>query len=265
MGRSLIGLLTDFGTRDYFVASLKGVILSINPEANIIDLTHDIPDYNLLAAAVVLWACYKFFPAGTIFLNVVDPQVGTERRVILARSEKYSFIAPDNGLLTLVLNEEEVELYEIKNKKYFLIDNHSTFEARDKMAPACAWLSLGLPVSELGLPVDSVKMLDIQAPRIRGKEVEGQIIYQDKFGNLFTNLSQRLIAEFLKRNAGGNLVLMAGKKKITDMVSSYAQASGDKPFFLLNSLGLLEIAFYQGSAAFRLGLAPGDKVVLKKE
>ncbi|MBC7363993.1 MAG: SAM-dependent chlorinase/fluorinase [Candidatus Aminicenantes bacterium] len=265
MGRPLIGLLTDFGTRDYFVASLKGVILSINPEASIIDLTHDIPDYNLLAASVVLWACYKFFPTGTIFLGVVDPQVGTERRIILARSDKYSFIAPDNGLLTFVLNEEEVELYEIINKKYFLINHNSTFEARDKMAPACAWLSLGLPVNELGWPVSSVKMLDIQTPRIKNEEIEGQIIYQDKFGNLFTNINQRLIAEFLHRNSGGNLVLMAGKRKITEMVSSYAQTSGDKPFFLLNSLGLLEIALYQGSAASRLGLAPGDMIVLKKE
>jgi len=265
MGRPLIGLLTDFGSRDYFVASLKGVILSINPEVNIIDLTHDIPDYNLMAAAVVLWACYKFFPAGTIFLAVVDPQVGTERRLLLARSEKYSFIAPDNGLLSMIFDEEKVELYEIKNKKYFLTEGRSTFEARDKMAPACAWLSLGLPVTELGAPVSSAEKINFQFPSIRGREVEGQIIYQDKFGNLFTNINQRQIADFLDKNSGANLVLLAGKKKITEMVSTYAQGSNEKPFFLINSLGLLEIAIGQASAAEQLGLGPGDTVVLKKQ
>lgn len=265
MGRSLICLLTDFGLRDYFVASLKGVILSINPEAYIIDLTHEIPDYNLTAAAVVLWACYKFFPAGTIFLAVVDPSVGTERRIILARNEKYTFIAPDNGLLSLVLDDGEFELYEIKNKKYFLTEGNSTFEARDKMAPVCAWLSLGLPLNELGSPLGEVEKINFQTPRIKGKEIEGQIIYQDKFGNLFTNLNRWLIADFLSKNSGANLVLVAGKKKITEMVTSYAQGSADKPFFLVNSLGLLEIAFNRGSAAEKLGLGPGDAVILKKE
>lgn len=265
MFRPLIALLTDFGTRDYFVASLKGVILSINPEASIVDLTHEIPDYNLMAAAVVLWACYKFFPAGTIFLSVVDPQVGTERRIILAQTEKHSFIAPDNGLLSLVIDDEEAELYEIKNKKYFLTEGRSTFEARDKMAPACAWLSLGLPVSELGRPISSAEKIALPKPKMKGKEIEGQIVYQDKFGNLFTNLNQKLIAEFLNKNSGDNLTLMAGKKKITELASTYSQGSSDKPFFLINSLGLLEIAVYQGSAAEQLGLGPGDTVVLKKE
>jgi hypothetical protein len=265
MGQALITLLTDFGTKDFFVASLKGVILSINPEATIIDLTHDLPDFNLRATAFVLWACYRFFPGGTIFLTVVDPGVGSERRILLARTNRHFFIAPDNGLLSLVLDKEKAEIYEVNGKNYFITERRSSFEARDKMAPVAAWLSLGIPLSELARPVSSYEKLDCPEPQVRNKEIQGVIVYQDKFGNLITNINQPLIVRFLNSNQSSNLVLLAGKKKISEMASTYALASTEKPFFMINSLGLLEIAVYQKSAAEVLGLSPGDSVVLRIE
>jgi len=263
MGKALIGLLTDFGTKDYFVASLKGVILSINPDAEIVDLTHDLPDFNQAAAAFVLWASYRFFPAGTIFLTVVDPGVGSERRLILGRTERYFFLGPDNGVLAPVLEREKAEVFEIKGKNYFLTERKTSFEARDKMAPVAAWLSLGISLSELASPVNSYERLDFPLPEVRNKEIRGTIIYQDKFGNLITNIGQQIIADFLNSNRGSNLILWAAKKKISEMAASYAQASPDKPFFFINSLGLLEIAIYKKSAAEALSLATGEPVILK--
>lgn len=265
MGKSCIALLTDFGRQDYFVASLKGVILSINPDCTIVDISHDVPSYDLKSAAFILWACYRFFPGGTIFLTVVDPGVGSERRILLARSRRYYFIAPDNGVLSLVFKQEEPEILEIVGRKHFLADRRSSFEGRDKMAPAAAWLSLGLSPSELARPAGNPKRLEMPEPQVGSREIQGQIIYRDRFGNLITNLSQELIAQFLSANRGANLLLLAGKKKISEMAASYSSSGSDRPFFLINSLGLLEVAVYRQPAAEVLGLEPGDPVILKAD
>ncbi len=265
MGKSCIALLTDFGRRDYFVASLKGVILSINPECTIVDISHEVPEYELKAAAFVLWACYQFFPGGTIFLTVVDPGVGSERRILLARSKRYYFIAPDNGILTPVMKQESLEILELKNREHFLTDRRSSFEGRDKMAPVAAWLSLGVSPDELGQPARNPLTLEVPEPQLRNREILGQILYRDRFGNLITNLSQQLIAQFLTRHRGANLLLLAGKKKISEMAAAYSSSGSDRPFFIINSLGLLEIAVYRKPAAEVLGLEPGDPVVLKAD
>ena len=265
MGKKIIALLTDFGLKDYFVASLKGVILSINPEVSLVDITHDLPDYGRPAAAFILMACYRFFPAGTIFLTVVDPGVGSERHLLLARSERYYFIAPDNGLLSPIIDAEKAEVMEITGENYFLTSRKTSFEGRDKMAPVAAWLSLGIDLSELTRPAKSWEKLNWPEPQTSGREIRGSIVYQDKFGNLITNIPQHLIASFLNSNHGSSLVLLAGRKRIVEMASTYSQAPQNKPFFMINSLGLLEIAVYENSAANLLGLNPGDNVVLKIE
>ncbi len=265
MGKKIIALLTDFGLKDYFVASLKGVILSINPEVRLVDITHDLPDYGRQAAAFVLQACYRFFPTGTIFLTVVDPGVGSERRLLLARSDRYYFIAPDNGLLSPILEAEKAEVMEITGENYFLTTKKTSFEGRDKMAPVAAWLSLGIDISELARPAKSWERLNWPEPQNADREIRGSIVYQDKFGNLITNISQHLIVSFLNSNHGSSLVLLAGRKRITEMAATYSQAPRNKPFFMINSLGLLEIAVYENSAANLLGLNPGDNVVLKIE
>jgi len=265
MGKKIIALLTDFGLKDYFVASLKGVILSINSEVRLVDITHDLPDHGRQAAAFVLQACYRFFPTGTIFLTVVDPGVGSERRLLLARSDRYYFIAPDNGLLSPILEAEKAEVLEITGENYFLTTKKTSFEGRDKMAPVAAWLSLGIDISELARPAKSWERLNWPEPQNADREIRGSIVYQDKFGNLITNISQHLIVSFLNSNHGSSLVLLAGRKRITEMAATYSQAPRNKPFFMINSLGLLEIAVYENSAANLLGLNPGDNVVLKIE
>ncbi|MCX8161157.1 MAG: SAM-dependent chlorinase/fluorinase [Candidatus Saccharicenans sp.] len=265
MGKQCIALLTDFGTRDYFVASLKGVILSINPDCAIVDISHEVPEYDLKAAAFILWACYRFFPGGTIFLTVVDPGVGSERRIILARSPRYFFIAPDNGVLSLILKQDNPELWELTGRAHFLADRRSSFEGRDKMAPVAAWLSLGVSLSELGRPAENPRRLEVSEPQLENREIQGQILYRDRFGNLITNLDQQLIARFLTGNRGARLVLVAGKKKISEMAASYSSGGSDRPFFIINSLGLLEIAVYKKAAAEVLGLEPGDPVILKAD
>lgn len=265
MGQSFIALLTDFGTRDYFVASLKGVILSINPGCTIVDISHEVPEYDLKAAAFVLWACYQFFPGGTIFLTVVDPGVGSQRRILLARSQRYYFIAPDNGILSLIMKQENLEILELTDREHFLTERRSSFEGRDKMAPVAAWLSLGVSPAELGRPARNPRKLEVSEPQLRNREIQGQILYRDRFGNLITNLNQQLIAEFLTRNRGANLFLLAGKKKISEMAAAYSSPGSDRPFFIINSLGLLEIAVYRKPAAEVLGLEPGDPVIMKAD
>lgn len=265
MGKSCIGLLTDFGNRDYFVASLKGVILSINPDCTIVDISHEVPDYDLTAAAFIIWACYRFFPRGSIFLTVVDPGVGSERRVLLVMAGNYYFIAPDNGVLSLIYKEEKVNVLEITGRQFYLTDRQTSFEGRDRMAPVAAWLSLGVPPSELGRPAASPRFLELPEPLLKGREIQGQILYRDKFGNLITSLSQKLVAQFLDHNRGANPVVIAGKKKISEMAATYSSANPDRPFFIINSLGLLEIALFKKSAAEALGLEPGDPVVLKAD
>ncbi|MDD8020951.1 MAG: SAM-dependent chlorinase/fluorinase [Acidobacteriota bacterium] len=265
MGNKVIGLLTDFGLKDYFVASLKGVIFSINPEAQIVDITHDLPDYSLLAGAFILLACYRFFPGQTIFLTVVDPGVGSERRLLLAKSNRYYFIGPDNGLLSPVIEAEKAEVLEVTGQNYFLTGRRTSFEARDKIAPVAAWLSLGVELSELARPVKSFERLNWPQPQITDREIRGHIIYQDKFGNLITDISQGIIASFLNSNHSSSLVILAARKRISEMAATYSMAPKNKAFFMINSLGLLEIAIFASSAAGALGLGPGDEVVLKLE
>ncbi|NPV84194.1 MAG: hypothetical protein HPY46_11505, partial [Candidatus Aminicenantes bacterium] len=139
------------------------------------------------------------------------------------------------------------------------------FEGRDKMAPVAAWLSLGVPASKLGQPVRNPLRLELPEPHLGNREIQGQILYRDRFGNLITNLSQELIAQFLTKNRGANLLLLAGKKKISEMAAAYSSSGSDRPFFIINSLGLLEIALYKKPAAEMLGLEPGDPVILKAE
>ncbi|MDQ1355088.1 MAG: hypothetical protein QG657_5397, partial [Acidobacteriota bacterium] len=148
-GGSHIALITDFGNKDYFIGVMKGVIKQINPAADIIDVANDIPSYSLLPASFVVEQTYRFFPPGTIFLVVVDPGVGTQRKILLVEYEGRYFIGPDNGVLTPILHKDEKTVSVLDKEKYFLIHGHSTFEARDKMAPVAAYLTLGIDPREI--------------------------------------------------------------------------------------------------------------------
>ncbi len=196
----VIALLTDFGTKDYFVGAAKGIILSINENAQIIDITHEIPPQEIKSASFTLRACYKDFPKKTVFVAVVDPGVGSERRAILAETEDYYFIAPDNGLLSFVFNEEKnFFVFELTNEKFFKYSISRTFHGRDIFAPAAAHLSNGTKPNEFGKEIkDFVRFEESQPRKVSKKETEAEIIYVDRFGNLITNLTQKICPKVLQ-------------------------------------------------------------------
>jgi len=262
--RRIIALLTDFGEKDFFVPSLKAVIAAINPEARIIDITHEVPSFDLRAASFVLFSCYAFFPKKTVFLAVVDPGVASGRPILLAETKKYFFIAPDNGLLTLPLkNEEIVSLRKVIQSRFWLTPGRTTFEARDRMAPVAAWLTHGLSPDEFGPEAESYRRLKIKEPHRSGPEIIGEIIYQDKFGNLMTNIPLSMFQSLRSSKLMPRMDLHLGATRIGRFVNSYAEVKDRRPFFLINSQGLIEIAVREGSAAAALGAKPGDSVRIR--
>jgi S-adenosylmethionine hydrolase len=258
--RPLIALLTDFGTRDFFVGSLKGVLLSINPEVRIEDISHDVPPFDVAAGAFILAACAPVFPSGTIFVAVVDPGVGSERRVLCARTARHAFIAPDNGLLGPVLDRERpVEIREVANPVFRLAAVSPTFEGRDVMAPAAAWLSLGLEPAALGPGLAGCRKLPVKGPAYGKAGIRGSVLYADRFGNLITNIPAAAVLRMSGRKGAGRVRLrVAGR--VLGRRDAYASAGRGEVFFLEGSLGLIEISAREASAARKLRAGPGTPV-----
>ena len=261
MENPVIALITDFGEDDFFAASLKGVITKINPSARIIDITHRIASFDIAAASFVLFSSYEYFPSRTVFLVVVDPGVGSSRTVLLAKTKKFFFIAPDNGVLSLVLEEETIEkLIEVKNKKFFLPELSSTFEGRDKMAPVAAWLSKGISCDEFGTEIRQYKKLKSQKSVLKGKEIIGYIVYIDKFGNLITNIPGHMLDSLRAKSKKTNPALHVKGVKIGSFVQNYSNAKEGELVFLIDSLWMVEIAAREASAAKKLKATTGDEV-----
>jgi S-adenosylmethionine hydrolase len=260
MKRPVIALLTDFGGEDFFVASMKGVILGINPEVNLVDVSHRVPSFGVEEAAFRLWASYRFFPEGTIFVTVVDPGVGSQREVLLAATQSnYYFIAPDNGVLTRVLKDDPPRTVRyLQEKSYFLLEVSRTFEGRDRMAPVAAQLTLGIPCEKFGPECVSYNELELPEARSRGGRISGAVAYIDKFGNAITNIPARLLDTLAKDRREG-LMCRIGDRRLP-FRESYAAGDRGAPLFLIGSLGLLEVAVREGSAARELGLKGGEPV-----
>src|SRR5881628_400550 len=177
MSRPVIALLTDFGTRDHYAGTMKGVALGICPDLTLVDITHDLPPHDVLGGALELAACYRYFPAGTIFLVVVDPGVGSARRGIAAESGDYKFVAPDNGVLTAVLDEHAPKkVVELSERRYARPTVSRTFEGRDRFAPAAAWLAKGIELAALGRPAGGVHRLQIPEPAIEADKIIGEVL-----------------------------------------------------------------------------------------
>src|SRR6266705_6593786 len=194
MPRPVLALLTDFGTRDHYAGTLKGVILGICPDATLVDLSHDIPPHDVMTASLELAAGYKYFPAGTIFLVVVDPGVGSARRGIAAEAGEYRFVAPDNGVLTPILDEHNPKrIVELTERRYARPTVSRTFEGRDRFAPAAAWLAKGIDLTALGRPAGSLVRLDVPLPRVTTDGIEGEVLRVDRFGNLITNIDDVML------------------------------------------------------------------------
>ena len=262
MDQPIIAILTDFGDRDFFTASMKGVIASINPNARPMDITNKVPPFNISAASFILRASYKYFPPGTIFIAVVDPGVGTSRRIIIAQSQGYAFIAPDNGVLSWIMEEdEEIVVREVNSSHYFLQEISQTFEGRDKMAPVAAWLSKGVHVENFGPVIDDYHKMVIDRPEKEGNKIWGKIIYQDRFGNLITNISEKEYLELVNEVGEGPIVLSLQEKEIP-IRKSYESVEKGQLLSLVNGQGYIEIAKRQGSAAADTKSKPGDPVLL---
>jgi S-adenosylmethionine hydrolase len=258
MARPVIALLTDFGVHDHYVGAMKGVMLTIAPDATLVDISHDVPPHDVLAGALELAAAYRFFPSATVFLVVIDPGVGSTRRGIAAEAGEYRFVGPDNGVLTAVFDEQPPKrIVELSERRYARATVSRTFEGRDRFAPAAAWLAKGLELPALGRPAAGVHKLDIPAPASEGGAVSGQVLRVDRFGNLITNVDRRT---FDRLAAGGTVDIRIGPHVVPKLVSTYADVPAGEVCALFGSTDRLEIAANRGSAAAALGLERGAPV-----
>lgn len=262
MARPVIAFLTDFGTRDHYAGTMKGVALGICPDAMLVDITHDIPPHDVLGGALELAASYKYFPSGTIFLVVVDPGVGSQRRAIAAEAGGYRFVAPDNGVLTLALKETPPKrVVELTERRYARPTVSRTFEGRDRFAPAAAWLAKGIELTGLGRTLTSWQALAVPEPAMTEAQIVGEVLRVDRFGNLVTNVDRRTFERFA---GGGGIEIAAGPHEVGKVVATYAEAEAGSVCALFGSTEHLEIAVNGGSAAERLGLARGARISISR-
>ena len=259
MARPVIALLSDFGTQDHYVGTMKGVALGVFPDAVLVDITHDIPPHDVRTGALELAAAYPYFPAGTIFLVVVDPGVGSTRRAIAAEAGDHRFIAPDNGVLTRVFQATPPRrLVELTERRYARPTVSRTFEGRDRFAPAAAWLAAGIDLSELGRPLTSWHTLAVPVPTRRGDQIMGEVLRVDHFGNLITNVDHGTLEGF---TGGQPVTIVAGPQEL-NLVATYADAEPGAVCALFGSSGYLEVAVNGGSAAEQLSLGRGSSVTV---
>jgi len=255
----LIALLTDFGSADHYVASIKGVILSALPEARFVDITHQIPPQDIRAGAFQLLSSYESFPAGTLFMCVVDPGVGSERKILYAETESRHFIAPDNGILSWVFEKEKpVRLFDVSNLKLEK-EPSRTFHARDIMAPAAAKVLKGESPDKWGVPQKNWEKLSFPAVKKTGASWEGEILAVDTYGNLITNFRSEEILDLAEHSK--LWFDWEGKSPaVRGLAKSYSEADPGKLLAIEGSAGFIEISVRDGNAAKETGLKVGSKI-----
>lgn len=257
----LITLLTDFGDRDWFVASMKGAILTINPHATLVDLSHHVPPHSVEDASYLLKSCYRYFPNGTVHVAVVDPGVGSARRAIMVKSTRYFFLAPDNGVLSYIFNDEQpVEVREINQRKFRRESPGRTFDGRDLFAPAAARLTKQDPFESYGPVIGDYQTFPIAQPHWEQATLVGEIVYVDRFGNLISNLTQLHLEEVRLVTKGRQLCILIGKRIIEGLVESYSEGMAEMPSALINSDGKLEVFLKEASAADLLQVGRGARI-----
>ena len=260
--RPVIALLSDFGTRDHYAGTMKGVILNICPDATLVDITHDVPPHDVLDGSLQLAGAARYFPAGTIFLAVVDPGVGSARRGIAAEAGDYRFVAPDNGVLTSVLREwAPKKIVELTDRRYARPTVSRTFEGRDRFAPAAAWLAKGTQLTALGRPAADYHHLDIPTAVVDESSVSGVVLRVDRFGNVVTNIDRKTFESVAK---SGSMEVTAGTQSIGRLVATYADIQSGEICALFGSTDHLELAANSESAADRLQLARGSAVSARR-
>lgn len=263
MKRPVITLTTDFGTKDPFAGQMKGVILGINPDAEIVDITHEISPHSIIEGALVTGLSYNYFPTGSIHLAVIDPGVGSERRpIILSAGDRY-FIGPDNGVFSMIYKREKGSFRVIHaiEERYFLSNRSSTFHGRDVFAPLAGWLSRGKEIEEFGKEISDYRTLNLpEASLTPSGTLKGKVIMIDRFGNASTNITSDLIEETF--NKDGNIILQARAGE-APLKRYYYEPEGEGLYCIINSFGLLELFVKEGSATERFNISIGDPVEVK--
>jgi hypothetical protein len=262
LSRPIITLTTDYGTSDHLVGVLKGVILSINPEVNIVDITHRVLAHDVLDGALTIGQAYKFFPPKTIHLVVVDPGVGTPRRPILVAGDQHYFVAPDNGVLSSVYDQTEaLYVWNITSEHYFRNPVSNTFHGRDIFAPVAAWLSKSWQTSSFGEPITDFVRFAIPKPKSAENSVKGAVLRIDHFGNLITNITPEDVPALVA--ADGKFTIRVGNGQVAKVVQTFAQGAQGEAVGIIGSSGFLEISVNKGNAARTLAAARGAEVTIE--
>lgn len=261
----IVTLTTDFGTSDHYVGTMKGVVYNINPATLVVDISHAVQSYDVLDGALTLAQAYAYFPADTIHVVVVDPGVGSARRPIVARSEKYFFVAPDNGVLSLAMEREQrISVRHITSEHYFLQPVSHTFHGRDIFAAVAGWLSKDVEFANFGSEITDYARFRMPVPGVIGAGLlKGIVLKVDKFGNLVTNIAPHDVPHLFTGDPPP-FKIQVGKNEITSMRSSYADAAPGELFGILGSMGFLEISTNRGSAAQMLQTGKGADVVVSR-
>ena len=259
--KPIISITTDFGEDDHFVGVMKGVILSINPDATIIDINHQVNSYDIFDGAYSLWQSYHVFPPGTVHLVVVDPGVGSERRPIIVQSKDYRFVAPDNGVLSMIYEREErVEVRQVTAEHFFRKPVSNTFHGRDIFAPVAAWLSRGMEAEKFGNVVtDYARFTSVRPRWDNGILLKGVAIKVDKFGNVITNIGPDDVPQIFAKNPMPFCIRINGHE-ITRLCTSFAAGEPSELFAVVGSSGFIEICTNRGSAAKALNVNRGVEV-----
>ena len=257
----VITLMTDFGTSDHFVGAMKGVILDINPQIRIVDITHAVPPQDIRGAAFLINSAYRYFPSGSIHVIVVDPGVGSQRRSIICQTDAAYFVCPDNGVLSYILKDNTHRVVALDNAAFWLSEVSNTFHGRDIFAPVAAYLSRGISLGQFGNVANNVARFSIPAPQVSKAAIIGSVIWIDRFGNLITNLTPDMLESF---GMESDFVIRAGKAEICRLNRAYAESGKGECLAIVGSSGHLEISVNQGSAAQALGLRRDDTIEIQK-
>jgi S-adenosylmethionine hydrolase len=265
LSNPIITLTTDYGTSDHLAGVLKGVILRILPTATIVDINHHVSPFDLLEGALSIASAYRYFPPRTVHLVVVDPGVGTERRPILASassSEQHFFVAPDNGVLSVVYEREPgIKVRHVTAEHYFLKPVSSTFHGRDVFAPVAAWLAKTFQTDAFGEEVTDYVRFALPKPKSNGQTLKGVVLRIDAFGNLMTNLTADDVPPAMVE--AGKIHLQVGNARVERLAKTFAQAANGEPVAVMGSSGFLEVALNRGHAARTLGAHRGTEVTLE--
>jgi len=262
LARPIITLTTDYGTNDHLVGVMKGVILSINPDVTIVDITHGVIAHDILDGALAIGQAYKYFPPKTIHVVVVDPGVGTGRRPILVASDQHYFVAPDNGVLSGVYDQTEaLYAWHIISEHYFRQPISKTFHGRDVFAPVAAWFSKSWQTSAFGEPITDFTRFSLPRPKAVGNTVRGVVLRVDQFGNLMTNVRVEDVPALAA--VQGSCTIKAGSAVVKKIVPTFAEGASGEPVGVIGSSGYLEICMNKASAARTLGIGRGTEVTVE--